>query len=486
MTPVAGLLRTAAAWLGWQSLAAVAVFLVVAVLARLLGRSRPSVLGALWGLVLVRLVLPLDLASPVSLRALVDRVLASRPGHAAGAVAEVLGPEPATAVRSAEGTVGRTADAPTLLGLGWLAGCLLVAAMTLDARRRYRRVVAGSRPVDDRRLRAVRDDARSRLGVRRRVALRVTDAAVAPFTVGLVRPIVILPAAVAARPDLAATVVAHELAHVRRLDAAWMALERALAVVYWFHPAVWITLARRHEARERACDALVLERGSVPARRYAQDLLAVVRLGLAPVAAPAASQPRRRLEMRLRSILHPDTTRHRSPFAAVIVALTAVLLLPLASPAAAPPVAVDTPEVETSAPPGLVMHNPLPDGRRTWGWGPGRDPFTGDEAHHRGIDLAAPAGTPVRAAAAGTVVAATTAWEPSLASGTVVVLDHGDGWSTLYTHLDTFEVDAGERVDAGQVIGRVGSTGRSTGPHLHFEVRRDGEPVDPATVVEGM
>ena len=189
--------------------------------------------------------------------------------------------------------------------------------------------------------------------------------------------------------------------------------------------------------------------------------------------------------MRVLSILNSDRCRHRSPLAFLIVFGTAVVLLPLASPAAVPDsVEAAAPASASTADPAL--QHPLPDGRITWGWGPGRDPFSGGETHHRGIDLAAPSGTPVRAAAAGTVVEATITWSVSPASGTVVVLDHGAGWSTFYTHLDAFEVSTGQRVEAGQTIGRVGSTGRSTGPHLHFEVRRNGEPVDPATVVEGL
>lgn len=98
---------------------------------------------------------------------------------------------------------------------------------------------------------------------------------------------------------------------------------------------------------------------------------------------------------------------------------------------------------------------------------------------HQGLDIAAPAGTPIRAARGGTV---------SFAGrrggyGNTVVIDHGSGLSTLYAHADTLGVKAGDRVGAGAPIATVGSTGRSTGPHLHFEIRRDGEPVDPASAL---
>ncbi len=94
---------------------------------------------------------------------------------------------------------------------------------------------------------------------------------------------------------------------------------------------------------------------------------------------------------------------------------------------------------------------------------------------HTGVDIAAPWGSPVFAVAPGTVLYA--GWFGGY--GKVVVVDHGGGMSTLYGHLSTISVAAGEQVRAGAVVGRVGSTGFSTGPHLHFEVRVDGRPVNP-------
>ena len=95
---------------------------------------------------------------------------------------------------------------------------------------------------------------------------------------------------------------------------------------------------------------------------------------------------------------------------------------------------------------------------------------------HAGVDLAAPQGTPVRAAAGGLVLAVR--WDPA-GYGLYLVIDHGHGLTTLYGHLWQAAVVLGERVFRGYQIGQVGSTGNSTGPHLHFEVRTDGRLVDP-------
>jgi murein DD-endopeptidase MepM/ murein hydrolase activator NlpD len=94
---------------------------------------------------------------------------------------------------------------------------------------------------------------------------------------------------------------------------------------------------------------------------------------------------------------------------------------------------------------------------------------------HTGIDIAVPTGTPVRASASGTVVYS--AWMSGY--GYLVAIDHGGGLATAYAHNSSLLVDVGERVEQGQTIAYSGSTGHSTGPHVHFEVRVDGVPVDP-------
>ncbi|MFN3630730.1 MAG: M23 family metallopeptidase, partial [Casimicrobiaceae bacterium] len=104
------------------------------------------------------------------------------------------------------------------------------------------------------------------------------------------------------------------------------------------------------------------------------------------------------------------------------------------------------------------------------------DPFTGHQSFHEGIDFAAETGTPIVAAASGKVISA----EQHPAYGKFIDIDHGNGLVTRYAHASELLVKEGDLVVRGQTIARVGSTGRSTGPHLHFEVRLNGAPQNPA------
>jgi murein DD-endopeptidase MepM/ murein hydrolase activator NlpD len=106
-----------------------------------------------------------------------------------------------------------------------------------------------------------------------------------------------------------------------------------------------------------------------------------------------------------------------------------------------------------------------------------RHPITDRERLHAGIDIPSPTGTPILAAKAGRVVG-TSALR---GYGLTVIVDHGNGMTTLYAHVSSFEVVEGQDVDQGEMIARVGETGMATGPHLHFEVRIDNTPVDPMT-----
>lgn len=102
-------------------------------------------------------------------------------------------------------------------------------------------------------------------------------------------------------------------------------------------------------------------------------------------------------------------------------------------------------------------------------------------SHHQGVDLTAPRGTSVVATAAGVVTFAGRSGD----WGRLVIIDHGDGWKTYYAHLHRIRVRRGQDLRRGSTIGTVGRSGNATGPHLHYEIRRHGHPIDPRPSLGG-
>ncbi len=131
---------------------------------------------------------------------------------------------------------------------------------------------------------------------------------------------------------------------------------------------------------------------------------------------------------------------------------------------------------------GLRFRNPVPHAELTSLFGPRVDPFTGRRAMHRGVDLSAPVGTPVYAARGGTVVDR----GYDRVYGLYVVVSHDQGYQTYYGHLDTAVVELQDAVSSGMIIGTVGDSGLSTGPHLHFEIRVSGRHQDPLRLVPSL
>lgn len=109
-------------------------------------------------------------------------------------------------------------------------------------------------------------------------------------------------------------------------------------------------------------------------------------------------------------------------------------------------------------------------------------PVTKAHRHHSGIDLAAPASSPIRAVREGRVIFA----DSLGAYGKLIVVDHGDGFVSRYGHCEALKASIGQLVKSGQIIATVGSTGRTTGPHLHFEVLLDGKPFNPELLIPGL
>lgn len=277
-------------------------------------------------------------------------------------------------------------------------------------------------------------------------------------------------------------IVAHERHHHARGDVTGYALLAWLDVLAWFNPFLRAQSVRCRLAAELDCDAAVTAAAPEMRRAYAQTLLVVLKhtAGNALPCAPAVFSHRAIGEHRmriLRIMKRDDQARKRAPWLAYAAALA------LAAPIGATQLALaqsagDAATPVTAAAPAFSQA-PLA-GRISSGFGERRDPFTGQTGTHLGIDIVAEEGDPIVASANGRVLRV-------LANdhgyGNMLEVDHGGGYVIRYAQLSAFEVREGDQVSAGQLIARVGSSGRATGPHLHLEVWRDGVAVDPALVL---
>jgi murein DD-endopeptidase MepM/ murein hydrolase activator NlpD len=315
-----------------------------------------------------------------------------------------------------------------------------------------------------------------------RVAVFETGLAISPMLVGVWRPVLLLPRHLRDfNPVQQQMIVAHELTHLRRRDPLWMAASIAAQTVLWFNPAVRKLAEGLTWAQELGCDQEVLA-GRVQRQRHAYAAALVGQLKLQRVAFGGAlafggfngTSLAARIMMIRQGGAGALGAFGRS---AVLAGFSAVFA---ASLALQPAFAWRIPDVAAPAASAKVeWRTPLERPRVSsfFGVSPLRP-----QGHH-GIDFAAKTGTPVLASADGKVVSSADLDPGGAKYGKTILVAHADGLQTLYAHLDRRLVAAGDIVSAGQVIGMSGATGKVTGPHLHFELRRGGQALDPELVM---
>ena len=494
------------------------VFVIVSVLAFVCRRSSPHWLYGLWMLVMVRLILPPGWSFPYSARDWLQRFsllpageLSATPFSAdvsrGTARVEMTNPtlEDRKSPRETSGPPSPYSipfeysggiSWHTAVFAAWLAGFVLFSIIYLKRRRRIRRLVARAVVVRHPELLELADLWRQRFRIVRRAELRCSDEFLSPFTIGLFHPKIFIPKKIVESGGSAAvqSIIAHEMAHIKRWDDLWIQLQSLVQLVYFFNPLAWYANSQINHARERICDRMVLSQQIIQARSYGRGMLTVLQVNLlgmeGPDLLPAFGNNKKRLVMRMQEIIGgtPMTSRN-TIVAAVALALLVFFLLPMAP--AVPEVIPPAQEQNSLASGSDADQNepvewtrPIRRGRVTSRFGYALDPFSHKRAHHDGIDIAAGLGTNVYAAAGGIVDSVKTGYLAGKGPGTLIILQHPDGFQTVYTHLNRLSSKTGQRVESGEVIGQVGSTGRSTGPHLHFEIRKDGRPVNPEQPIE--
>jgi len=284
-------------------------------------------------------------------------------------------------------------------------------------------------------------------------------------------------------------VLRHEMAHAVQLHSLDVLFMEFVTALLWFNPWSFVLLRYVRENHEYIADRSAYGNPSSLAE-YLQCLKAETIREFAPV--PASYFKSSTIKKRIIML-----TNHRSKKRNLwrylgILPLAAIMLVLFHTPATQGNamaanlsgtwlgIPYATVPYSTVAEAGIPSIFPLPEKYKdkiTWGFNKKAvHPITKKEVTHLGIDVAAPLGTAVSATAGGVVRKASAEGD----WGKLVVIEHGQGFSTFYAHLDEIDVEAGMKVTVGQVIGKVGNTGQSTGPHLHYEVRKNEDQVNPS------
>ena len=332
------------------------------------------------------------------------------------------------------------------------------------------------------------------------IQIVLSDASTSPFATGLIHRRIVLPGSffcLSARQQR--LLLEHEITHIKRGDLFWLMLSQLIKCMLWFTPLIHLVKPKLDLSIELECDRQVLDTYPGMSKEYGSALINVVRQtqnSVHPQAAFFISQQFSDLKSRISYTQNP-MTKHGDHL------MNKVTLLVTAAAFSATSWAINTnvPEILTVEE-FVVLHKnasrsidanetmPIPSGqwinpvKTSWvsSTFKAKQKFRSYRPH-LGIDLAASLGDSIVAASNGVVIVAD---DQSLHKnhGNVVIIDHGDQTFSMYSHMGHFDVSKGDVVSAGQLIGKVGVTGKTTGPHLHFEIITASYHIDPASVIE--
>lgn len=391
------------------------------------------------------------------------------------------------------GTVGQVTQHATmdwgLWGAIWLIGAVLFLCGNLIG---YcitvKRLQRWSMAVTDPFLLKTFEETKERLAISGNVCLFQTSRISTPLLVGFIHPRIYLPVRQFSTSELC-HVISHELCHYRRKDL-WFKLALLLSnAIHWFNPVVFLMLRQAELDIEKACDSDVLRGASNFARKqYGLTILSFIE-NVQPLPTSLTTYfygGKKQMKSRFSEIISQNKKKSGIAF------LTVFLLLIVFCGAWGGNGVFAASSVQKIAPEYTEIGD-FPESRSKgeMAWpvpnfytiASGYGARYGGTDIHMGIDIADAEiyDAPVIAAEDGTVIHVIKEYQQGVGYGMYVIIGHRDDVSTLYGHLNEILVDVGDKVEKGQTIAKVGSTGFSTEPHLQFEVRENGVPVDPVT-----
>jgi beta-lactamase regulating signal transducer with metallopeptidase domain len=314
------------------------------------------------------------------------------------------------------------------------------------------------------------------------IDVRMTNQAISPFVYGFFRMKMLLPKHVMNMPQQQRfLLIEHELMHIERHDPRAVIIFRLCSALFWFNPFISFFEKRFLQTMELNCDAAVLLANPASKRQYAQSLIASIKLSKSCVnnaittCFSDAGLKKEDFDSRIRMAMSAQKPKVYGIGYWVILLLMSSFFILFAVTAKS---GIYQQDFDPNDSLGVL---PVLNARISSAYDDVND-FRGRQPH-KGIDFAAAQGTDVIASFSGRVTIADNA---SLHKnyGKVVLIEQQNKMHNLYAHLDSFNVKAGQWITAGQKIGTVGSTGRVTGPHLHFEILQDGNPVDPSAYLD--
>ena len=266
-------------------------------------------------------------------------------------------------------------------------------------------------------------------------------------------------------------ILAHEFTHIRRHDFIKFFLLKGVTVLFFFSPLVKVVINNILFREEMETDSEAMRSFGITPKDFGQTILHVLSISNSvKYLVPTLIKPtKRKLKMRLEGLFQKEATKKVKLIQTnLIVAALIMLALNFHSTVVA----------GKDAASGEFI-NPLMSSRITLGFGPATHPITQKKIQHNGIDLAIRMGTGIVSPADGQVLEV----NYDDIRGHYLVLRHHNGYATLYSHLSEIKVVEGSSVVQGKEIATVGNSGLSTGPHLHFEVRKDNKVIDPQTLI---
>lgn len=427
-------------------------------------------------------------------------------------------------------------DISSVLFAVWLCGAVAAAGYFLYGHLRFRKEYAC----------AVLSEmdiapAAEKYGVKRKVTVKICESISSPVTYGTLRPVILLPKGTAPDDICTGLAVAHELVHIRRFDVAYKQMIAAAAVIHWFNPLSWLMYSLAVRDMEISCDMEVINGGKISPADYARALIAMEERRISPLAEGFGTKPiKERIEAVMKFRSKPMIAAIAASAAAIAAAAVFVefkkpdpeiiYIMTDSTPDTAGDVTEpvgeserDETEEQLRAADQYYSENELLEEKFqeeirqkqeqmmrlreeqqrisaelaklkefslsypvaeitniSEPFGSGED----GKDFHKGVDFSCEGceGMDISAAADGTVICAE---DSGNGYGKCVIIDHGNGYSTLYAHCGSLSVSKGDEVAQGEKIGTVGSTGYAYGPHLHFEVRENGQYADPVPFLTG-